>query len=98
MPSVAYAKTIKGGVEAEGVTVGSSVVVAVGLEVGVAGVEQDVIKTASKQSSGMIRCILFQCRDVVLRDHNHVTFTEALLRREMRSVIVLRILGVTGVS
>jgi hypothetical protein len=88
---------IKGGAEEKGVTVGSGVIVAVGFEVGVAGVEQDVIKTASKQSPGTIRCILFQCREVVLRDLSHVTFIEALLSREMLSFIVLRILGVTGI-
>jgi hypothetical protein len=95
MSSVAYAKTIQGG--AEGIIVGSGAIVAVGMEIGVAGVEQDVIKTASKQSAGMMRCILFQRREVVLRDHSHETFIEALLSREMLSFIVLRILGVTGI-
>ena len=98
MPSVAYAKTIKEGAEDEGVTVGSGAMVTVGFAVGVAGLEQDVIKTVSQQSPGMIRCILFQWRKVVLCDRSHVTPTEALLKTEMLSFIVLRILGVTRTS
>lgn len=48
MLSAAYAKMIKGGAEVEGVTVGSKAIVAVGFEIVVAGVEQDVNKTASR--------------------------------------------------
>ena len=97
MPSVAYANTIKGEAEGEGVTFGPGAIVTVGFEVSVAGVEQDVNNTASKQSPGMIRCISFRGREVVLGDRSHETFTEALLSREMLSFIVFRILGVTGI-
>ena len=60
MPSIAYAKMIKGGAEGEEVIVGSKAIVAVGFEVVVAGVKQDVSIAASKQSSGKTRCISFQ--------------------------------------